>query len=176
MPISGSSLIAQLVKNLPAAQETLVHWIPGSGRSAREGIGYPPQYSWASLVAQLVRNPPSMWETWVRPLGWADTPWRREELPTPVFWPVEIPGLYTVHGLTERQTQLSDFHFHCQYSFLEIVPVFILINDRWFNCFSKIIAAELSNYFCHLDKFKSHFSHRAIRLNVYLKPLLFLSL
>ena len=26
--------------------------IPGSGRSAREGIGYPFQYSWASLVAQ----------------------------------------------------------------------------------------------------------------------------
>jgi len=28
--------------------------IPGSGRSAGEGIGYPLQYSWASLVAQLV--------------------------------------------------------------------------------------------------------------------------
>ena len=25
--------------------------IPGSGRSAGEGIGYPFQYSWASLVA-----------------------------------------------------------------------------------------------------------------------------
>ena len=24
--------------------------IPGLGRSAGEGIGYPPQYSWASLV------------------------------------------------------------------------------------------------------------------------------
>ena len=32
--------------------------IPGSGRSAGEGIGYPLQYSWASLVAQLVKNPP----------------------------------------------------------------------------------------------------------------------
>ena len=31
--------------------------IPGLGRSAGEGIGYPPQYSWASLVAQLVKNP-----------------------------------------------------------------------------------------------------------------------
>ena len=30
--------------------------IPGSGRSAGEGIGYPLQYSWASLVAQLVKN------------------------------------------------------------------------------------------------------------------------
>ena len=37
-----ASLIAQLVKNLPAKQETLV--IPGSGRSAGEGIGYPLQY------------------------------------------------------------------------------------------------------------------------------------
>ena len=38
--------------------------IPRSGRSTREGIGYPVQYSWTSLVAQLVKNPPAMWETW----------------------------------------------------------------------------------------------------------------
>ena len=37
--------------------------IPGLGRSAGEGIGYPLQYSWASFVGQLVKNPPSMWET-----------------------------------------------------------------------------------------------------------------
>ena len=46
--------------------------IPGSERSAGEGIDYPLQYSWASLVAQLVNNPPAMWETWVRSLGWED--------------------------------------------------------------------------------------------------------
>ena len=46
--------------------------IPGSGRSAREGIDYPFQYSRVSLVAQLVKNPPTMWETWVRSLGWED--------------------------------------------------------------------------------------------------------
>ena len=46
--------------------------IPGSGRSAGEGIGYPLQYSWASLVAQLVKKLPSMWETWVQSLGWED--------------------------------------------------------------------------------------------------------
>src|SRR5574342_155489 len=46
--------------------------IPGSGRSPKEGIGYPLQYSWASLVAQLVKNPPAMWETWVQSLGWDD--------------------------------------------------------------------------------------------------------
>ena len=46
--------------------------IPGSGRSAGEGIGYPLQYSWALLVTQLVKNPPDMRETWVRSLGWED--------------------------------------------------------------------------------------------------------
>ena len=46
--------------------------IPGSGRSAGEGIGYPLQYSWDSLVAQLVKNLSSMWEMWVRSLSWED--------------------------------------------------------------------------------------------------------
>ena len=46
--------------------------IPGSGRSAREGIGYPLQYSSASLVAQLVKNLPAMRETWIQSLGRED--------------------------------------------------------------------------------------------------------
>ena len=46
--------------------------IPGLGRSAGGGIGYPLHYSWASLVAQLVKNLPVMWETWVQSLEWED--------------------------------------------------------------------------------------------------------
>ena len=46
--------------------------IPGWGRSAGEGIGYPLQYSWASLVVQVVKNLPATRETWVRSLGWED--------------------------------------------------------------------------------------------------------
>ena len=46
--------------------------IPGLGRSAEDGRGYPLWYSWASLVAQLVKNLPAMWETWVQSLGWED--------------------------------------------------------------------------------------------------------
>ena len=54
--------------------------IPGSGRSAGEGKGYPLQHSWASLVAQLVKNPPAMRETWVQSLGWEDPlPWNHTE-------------------------------------------------------------------------------------------------
>ena len=62
--------------------------IPGSARSAGEGIGYPLWYSWVSLVLQLVKNPPAMWET-----CFGKIPWRRERLLTPVFWPREFHGL-----------------------------------------------------------------------------------
>ena len=77
-------------------QETLQGSIPGSGRSTRKGIGYPLQYSWASLVAQLVKNLPAVWETWVGKISW-----RRERLPTLVFWPGEFHGLYSPWGLKE---------------------------------------------------------------------------
>ena len=66
--------------------------IPGSGRSAGEGIGYPLQYAWASLMAQLVKNLPAMQETWVGSLG-LENPWRRERLPTSLFWLGELHGL-----------------------------------------------------------------------------------
>ena len=46
--------------------------IPGLGRSAGEGIGYPLQYSWAAFVVHLVKNLPTMQETWVQSLGWED--------------------------------------------------------------------------------------------------------
>ena len=59
--------------------------IPGSGRAAGEGIGYPLQYFWASLVAQLVNNPPAMLGTWVRSLGWED-PLEKEEATLKYFW------------------------------------------------------------------------------------------
>ena len=64
----GASLIAQLVKNLPAMKEM----IPGLGKSPGEGIGSSLQYSWPSLVAQMVKNLPTMQETWIQPLAWED--------------------------------------------------------------------------------------------------------
>ena len=59
-----ASLVAQLVKNQPAMQETMVRFLGG--------IGYLLQYSWASLMSQTVKNLSAMWETWVRFLGWED--------------------------------------------------------------------------------------------------------
>ena len=63
-----ASLIAQLVKNPPAMQETPVGFLEEG--SAGEWVSYPLQYYWASLVAQLVKNRPTMQETWVQSLGW----------------------------------------------------------------------------------------------------------
>ena len=74
--------------------------IPGSGRFAGEGIGYPLQYSWASLVAQLVKNPPAMWEIWFQSMGWED-PLEKERLHTLVFWPGEFHGLNSPRGHKE---------------------------------------------------------------------------
>ena len=65
------SLVAQLVKK-SACNAGDPGSIPGSGRSTREGIGYPLQYSHTPFVAQLVKNLPTMQETWVQSLGWEE--------------------------------------------------------------------------------------------------------
>ena len=46
--------------------------IPGLGRFAGEGIGYPLQYFGASLVAQMVKNLPPVQETQVQSLSQED--------------------------------------------------------------------------------------------------------
>ena len=88
---SGASLVVQLGKE-SACNAGDPGSIPGSRRSAGEGIGYPVQYFGASLVAQLVNNPPTIqrpqFDPWVGKI-----PLRRESLPTPVFWPREFYGL-----------------------------------------------------------------------------------
>ena len=64
------SLMAQMVKNLPAMLETRVDSLVGKIPWRRNKIptpvflGLPP--------AQLVKNPPEMRETWVQFLGWKD--------------------------------------------------------------------------------------------------------
>ena len=63
---------------------------------------------WASLVAQLVKILPkckrSWFDSWVGKI-----PWRREQLPTSVFFPGEYHGwrnleVHSVHGFTKSLT------------------------------------------------------------------------
>ena len=50
-------------------------------------------------MAQLVKNLLAVQETLVGKI-----PWRRERLPTPVFWPREFHGLYSPWGRKELNT------------------------------------------------------------------------
>ena len=71
--------------------------IPGSGRSAGDGIGYPLWYFWASLVAQLVKNLPVMWETWVQSLGWEDSLEKGEATHSSIL-------AWRIHGVAKSDT------------------------------------------------------------------------
>ena len=79
--------------------------IPGSERSAGEGIGYPLQYSWASLLCQLV-----MWEACSLIPRLGRYPGEGKG------YPLQYSGLENsmdsiVHGVAKSRTQLSDFQF-----------------------------------------------------------------
>ena len=77
--------------------------IPGLGRSAGEGIGYPLQYSWGSLVSQLVKNPSAMQETWLQSLGWED-PLEKGTATYSSILAWRIHGLYSPWGRKESDT------------------------------------------------------------------------
>ena len=64
-------MIAQLVKNPPAMQETLVQFL-GREDLLEKGQATHPSILGLPLTAQLVKNLPTMQETWVRSLGWED--------------------------------------------------------------------------------------------------------
>ena len=121
-----ASLIAQLVKNLPAKQSACNAGdpgaIPGSGIYAGERIGYPLQYSWAFLEPQLVKNLSAMWETWVQSLGWEDSLAKGKATHSSILaWRISWT---TVHGVTKGWTRLSDF----QFTLLHLV-VLVMLRD-----------------------------------------------
>ena len=74
----------------------------------------------------MVKNPPASkrpgFNPWVGKI-----PWRREQLPTPVFWPGEFHDC-TFHGVARRWTRMSNFHFqsirnsHAKYEYA--IPVY----------------------------------------------------
>ena len=107
-----ASLVAQLVKKPPAMQEIPVRFLrswfdlPGLGRSAGEGKGYPCYYSWTLLVAQLVKDQLAMRETWVRSLGWEDPLEKGKATHSSVLATDSI-----VHGVAKSWTRPSHFHF-----------------------------------------------------------------
>ena len=73
-----------------------------------------------------------MRETWVRSLGWED-PLEKGKATHYSILTWRIPWI--VHGVTESQTQLSDFHFHLYSLFAKL---------KWFSL--KLLAIFCSKY------------------------------
>ena len=92
----GASLIVQLVKNPPAMQETPVQFLDWEDLLQKEKatrssiLGLPLWLSWKRIHLQC-RRPG--FDPWVGKI-----PWRRERLPTPVFWPGEFHGPHSPWG------------------------------------------------------------------------------
>ena len=92
-----ASLIAQLVKNLPAMQETLVQFL---GREDPLEKGQATHYYrlptpvFGGFPSGLAVKESAYNAGDLGLIPWAGKiPWRREKLPTPVFWPGEFLGL-----------------------------------------------------------------------------------
>ena len=102
-----ASLIAQLVKNLPAMQKTLVRSSSVRKILRRDRLptpvflGFPCGSAGKKISLQCGRPG---FDPWVGKI-----PWRRERLPTPVFWPRKFHGLYSPWNCKESDTteQLS---------------------------------------------------------------------
>ena len=94
-----ASLVAQLVKNPPAVQETIVQFL-GWEDPLEKVKDMHCSILGLSWWPQLVKNPPAMWRPGFDPWVWK-IPWRREWLPTLVFCPGEFHGLYSPWGHKE---------------------------------------------------------------------------
>ena len=92
----GASLVAQLVKNPPAMQKTLLWFLswedPLEKRKATHSciLGLFLWLSWRRIHLQCWR---ARFNSWVGKIHWV-----RERLPTPVFWPREFHELYSPWG------------------------------------------------------------------------------
>ena len=86
----------------------------------------------ASLIAQLVKNLPAMRETWIQSLN-CNIPWRREGLPTPVFWLEEFHGLYSPWG--HKDSMGPDWETFTLCDKIDIVSYKIYFLDNQLNIF-----------------------------------------
>ena len=100
--LGRASLIAQLVKNLPAMQGPWFDSWVRKVRWKRDRLPTPVflGFSCGSAGKESTCNVGSPgFDPWVGKI-----PWKRERLPTPVFWPGEFHGLYSPWSRKELDT------------------------------------------------------------------------
>ena len=103
--------------------------------------------SWQRICLQCRRpgfNP------WV-----GNIPWRRERLPTPVFWPGEFHRLYSPWSRKELDTTelLLFFHFHSFSSVTAFLPRSKHLLISWLQSLSSVIVKPKKNKICHCFHF-----------------------
>ena len=93
--------VAQLIKNPPAVQETLVLFFGWEIPWRRDGLPSPVFLGFlgGSAGKESACNARDLFDPWVGKM-----PWRRKRLPTPVFWPGEFHGLYSPWDHKESDT------------------------------------------------------------------------
>ena len=135
----GSSLIAQLVKNPPAMQEILVRFLGREDCWRRESLPTPVLLGFpcGSAGEQPACNEGDLGS--IPGLGWSPGEGKGYP-PTPVFWPGEFHGLYSLWGCKELGTterlSLSHFHFQncelsCLNSYKAIQITFFRLSELW---------------------------------------------
>ena len=86
-------------------------------------------YIWVTLRVQLVKNLTAMWETWFNP--WVGKiPWRRERLPTPVFSPGELHGLYSMWSQRVGHDWATFTSLHISWNLINIMPCIMKIRSN----------------------------------------------
>ena len=119
-------------------------------------------------MTQTVKNSPAVWETWVPPLGWK-IPWRRKQLPTPVFLPGEFHGQRSLAGYSPRGREESDT--------TEWLSLFTYVMYKWsdtaklFCCTYISICIMSVKVVCFIGKFKAHDSLTFRKLNIRIQEL-----
>ena len=83
--------------------------------------------------------------SWVRKI-----PWRRERLPTPVFWPGEFQG-GIVLGVAKTRTRLSNFHFHTSTKDFRIFNYVFLVNRPTYQEMAFLLIILSKTYFLILN-------------------------
>ena len=94
---SVCSLIAQSVKHLPAMQETPVQFLDWEDPTP-VFLGFP--YGSAGKDSACTAGD-------LGSILVGKIPWRRKRLPTPVFWPGELHGLYSPWGRKESDATFT---------------------------------------------------------------------
>ena len=112
----GASLVAQLVKNLPAMQETLVQFLSGKDLLEKDRLPTPIFLGFPGGSAGKEVNSYSL---------------QYSSLENSRLY-LDIPGIpgYTVHGVAKSWTWLSNFRFHFIVTMNEIIYPFIKIRTN----------------------------------------------